>query len=64
MIIDIDHPTAGKIKTLGIPVKLSKTPGRVQSPPPRLGQHTDQILINLGYTQDEIDRMRNEKIIQ
>lgn len=64
MIIDIDHPTAGKIKTLGIPVKLSKTPGGVQSPPPRLGQHTDQILIHLGYTQDEVDRMRTEKTIQ
>jgi crotonobetainyl-CoA:carnitine CoA-transferase CaiB-like acyl-CoA transferase len=43
----MDHPTAGRVKTLGIPVKLSDTPGRVRAPAPRLDEHGDSIRTEL-----------------
>jgi crotonobetainyl-CoA:carnitine CoA-transferase CaiB-like acyl-CoA transferase len=43
MVAEIDHPTAGKTRTLGIPVKLSDTPGALRRPAPRLGEHTDEL---------------------
>jgi len=44
MVETIDHPTVGAMRMLGLPVKLSETPGRVRRPPPRLGEHTRQVL--------------------
>jgi crotonobetainyl-CoA:carnitine CoA-transferase CaiB-like acyl-CoA transferase len=44
MIVETDHPTAGKVKMVGVPVKLSETPGAVREPAPVLGQHTDEVL--------------------
>ena len=61
--MEIDHPDEGKIKVLGLPVKLHKTPGRVGIAP-KLGEHTDQILAELGgYTAEEISRLRQEEVI-
>lgn len=44
MVATVDHPSLGPIRTLGVPVKLSDTPGAVRTPPPRLGEHTRQVL--------------------
>jgi crotonobetainyl-CoA:carnitine CoA-transferase CaiB-like acyl-CoA transferase len=44
MAVDTQHPAAGTFKTLGIPVKLSQTPGKLRRPAPRLGEHTDEVL--------------------
>ena len=44
MIETVDHVSAGAIRVLGVPIKLSDTPGAVRSAPPALGQHTDRIL--------------------
>ncbi len=44
MVVDVDHPTAGRIRLPGIPVKFGGTPARIQGPPPNVGQHTDEIL--------------------
>jgi crotonobetainyl-CoA:carnitine CoA-transferase CaiB-like acyl-CoA transferase len=44
MVVDVEHPTAGRIRLPGVPVKFAGTPARVQGPPPNLGQHTDEIL--------------------
>ncbi|MEE2884099.1 MAG: CoA transferase [Chloroflexota bacterium] len=53
MVVEIEHPIAGLIKNIGIPVKLHDTPGSIRRPAPTLGQHTDEILAQFGYTQEE-----------
>ena len=58
MMVEIDHPVAGRVKNIGIPIKLSETPGRFQRPAPTLGQHTDEVLTELGCSDDEIDKLR------
>jgi CoA:oxalate CoA-transferase len=64
MVKEMDHPTCGKIKVTGVPVKLSLTPGAVELPPPTLGQHTEEVLTRLlGYSKSEVERLRKEKII-
>lgn len=63
MLVEMDHPTIGKIKNIGFPVKLSRTPAAVRRPPPLLGQHTEDLLKELGYGPQEIEALRKEKII-
>lgn len=63
MVVEIDHPKAGKIKVTGVPVKLSETPGAITSPPPLLGQHNWEVLEALGYSKEEIERFIAEKVI-
>jgi crotonobetainyl-CoA:carnitine CoA-transferase CaiB-like acyl-CoA transferase len=60
MSVEVDHPTAGRIRLPGIPVKFATTPARVQGPPPRLGEHTDLVLeCVLGLTGPEIAELRD-----
>lgn len=58
MVITMQHPAEGEIRGLGIPVKLSDTPGQVRRAAPLLGQHTDEILDGLGYSAPEIEALR------
>jgi formyl-CoA transferase len=63
MVIDLVHPGAGPIKNLGVPVKLSDTPGAVDRPAPLLGEHNDAILAELGYDERERQALRAAGII-
>jgi alpha-methylacyl-CoA racemase len=54
MVIEFEQPGAGKVKGLGMPVKLSRTPGRVRSGGPGLGEHTEQVLQEAGFSAAEI----------
>ena len=56
MVLEVDHPRAGKVKTLGPPVKLSRTPASVRRPAPLFGQHTAEVLAEYGYSSEEIDK--------
>ncbi len=54
MVTTVQHSTAGDIKTIGIPVKFSETPGDIRYAAPLLGQHTREVLIETGYSEEEI----------
>ena len=59
----ISRQEAGKVKTIAFPVKLSKTPANIRLAPPLLGEHTLEILKDLGYPEDEIVQLENEGAI-
>jgi crotonobetainyl-CoA:carnitine CoA-transferase CaiB-like acyl-CoA transferase len=63
-IIDYNHEDFGPIKVIGVPVALSETPGKVIAEAPKFGQHTEEVLIELGgYTWEEITKLREKKAI-
>jgi crotonobetainyl-CoA:carnitine CoA-transferase CaiB-like acyl-CoA transferase len=64
MIVETTHPTAGKVKAIGLPIKFSDTPGGVRKPAPLFGQHTREVLHELGFSDAEIDRMAEQGAIQ
>jgi len=64
MIVEVEHPQAGKVKITDSPIKLSLTPGKVEKASPLLGQHTEEILKKLlGFSKEEIDSLRREGVI-
>jgi formyl-CoA transferase len=64
MVMEIEHPTAGLFRSLGIPMSFSCTPGVVRRPPPVLGEHTDAVLKEvLGLSADDIAGLRAARII-
>jgi crotonobetainyl-CoA:carnitine CoA-transferase CaiB-like acyl-CoA transferase len=64
MIQEVEHAAAGITRVLGIPVKLSQTPGSVRTPPPVLGEHTERILQrDLGFDADRIRQFKDDGVI-
>jgi crotonobetainyl-CoA:carnitine CoA-transferase CaiB-like acyl-CoA transferase len=57
MVVEVEHPRAGRIRALGLPIKFSETPGGVSRAAPLLGQHTDEVLAALGYSGAEIEAL-------
>ena len=53
MVVEVDHPRAGRVKALGHPIKFSETPAEMTRPAPLLGEHTRAILAELGYSEAE-----------
>lgn len=63
VIADIEQPGIGKVKVFNLPAKFSKTPAQIDMPPPRLSEHTEQILADLGYSAEEIKMLRQQQVI-
>jgi crotonobetainyl-CoA:carnitine CoA-transferase CaiB-like acyl-CoA transferase len=63
MVIDVDHPGSGIVRMLGFPIKLSETPCRVRRPAPRLGEHSDEVLGELGFSETERSAWRRDGVI-
>ncbi|GAA4613534.1 CaiB/BaiF CoA-transferase family protein [Actinoallomurus liliacearum] len=64
MVVEVDHPGAGRLRMVGSPLKLSAHPPAVRSAPPGLGEHTDEVLAELGLGPDEIAAMREEGAVR
>jgi crotonobetainyl-CoA:carnitine CoA-transferase CaiB-like acyl-CoA transferase len=64
MVEAVEHASAGPLKVLGVPIKLSDTPGRVRTAPPTLGQHTAKVLqADLGVSDADLERLRSSHVI-
>ncbi len=62
-VVDFDHPQHGTIQMVGMPVRLSETPGGIRTPAPEFGQHTEEILLDLGYEWEAISDLRKREVI-
>jgi crotonobetainyl-CoA:carnitine CoA-transferase CaiB-like acyl-CoA transferase len=58
VVMEIDHPAKGKVRSIGFLVKLSGTPQQVRMPSPLLGAHTEEILTELGFDSGELEKLR------
>ncbi len=63
MVVDMEHPFIPNLRLAGSPLKLSKTPVKIRRHPPMYGEHTEEILQQIGYQQDEINKLRENHII-
>ncbi len=64
MVQTVKDPKKGNVKEMGIPVSLTDTPGKIQGPSPLPGQHTREVLRELGYSAQEIKRLKQENVIK
>jgi crotonobetainyl-CoA:carnitine CoA-transferase CaiB-like acyl-CoA transferase len=61
--VPLEHPAIGPVDQVGIPFELSATPASIRTPPPLLGEHSDEVLTEVGYTGPEIERLRRTGVI-
>ena len=59
----LNHPAAGELKLVNTPVKFIQNPISIREPAPEVGQHTEEVLLNLGYSWDEIGRLKEQGVI-
>jgi crotonobetainyl-CoA:carnitine CoA-transferase CaiB-like acyl-CoA transferase len=63
LLTSVEHPNGGTLRVVGIPVRFSATPGSIRSGPPAVGQHTDDVLAGIGYSDDEIRALRDDGVV-
>jgi crotonobetainyl-CoA:carnitine CoA-transferase CaiB-like acyl-CoA transferase len=63
MVVDIPQPDGGSVKAPGNPIKLSKDNSDSYTPPPLLGQHTEEVLKAMGYSSERISELREKKVV-
>jgi formyl-CoA transferase len=63
IVVDEHHPVAGEFTTLGNPVRIPGRAFEVRIPAPAVGEHTDEVLAELGYSPSDVDAMRNAGVI-
>ena len=64
IVQEVDHPVAGKINLLKTPINLHENPPKIRRPPPVLGQHTREILLEMGYSEEEIEDLKITDVIK
>jgi len=64
MVVEVDHPSAGRVSALGLPIKFSETPGAVRRAAPLLGEHTREVLRGLGYDAARIEALEREGAVR
>ncbi|HEU5321533.1 MAG TPA: CaiB/BaiF CoA-transferase family protein [Methylomirabilota bacterium] len=64
MIVDVEHPTQGRVRQFGVAIKLSDTPGAARRAAPLGGEHTDEVLKDLGLGADEIAALRARRVVE
>ena len=64
MIVDVEHPTHGRVRQFGVAIKLSDTPGSIRSAAPLSGEHTEAVLKDLGYGATDIGVLRERNVIE
>ena len=62
-VVEMDDPVLGKIKNLASPIKMSRTPPKIRSPAPKIGQNTGEILKLLNYSDEDIQNLRKNRVI-
>ncbi len=63
MTVDLPHPLAGSVRLVGSPMKFSATPVQYRRAPPLLGEHTDQVLRELGFAAEDIAELRRNAVV-
>ena len=63
MVMSIPHPEIPDFRTIGLPIKLEGTPGAIRRPPPLLGEHTEEVLSELGYSAEKVAELRAQGVI-
>ena len=63
IVMDYVHPTAGPLRSVAHPVRFTGNERHVERPPPALGEHTEQVLLELGYAQGDIERLRSAEVV-
>ena len=63
MLVEIEDPDMGILKNIGVPVKLSRTPGRIRRRAPHLGEHTQEVLLQAGYTAEDVELLRKAALV-
>ena len=61
MVVEVEHPEFGAVRQVGVGPKFSDTPGAVRKTAPRRGEHTDELLREAGYCEDEIQALRDAR---
>ena len=64
MLVELEDPELGTLKNIGIPVKLSLTPGRIRRRAPDLGEHSREVLLQAGYNAEDVDRLIESGVVK
>lgn len=63
MVVDLEHPTVGPLRTLGLPIRLGRTPAAIRRVPPELGEDTESVLGEIGVSPPELEQLRSQGVV-
>lgn len=63
LITELEYPRAGRIKVVSPPLQFSQTPAQIRRPAPECGEHTEEVLLEMGYSRQDIERLKERRVI-